>query len=88
MNLRYSLEKSEWGCDKVLYVGFIVTADTWYPDLKRIEALAARPPLKNLKDLHGFILVLSFYNRFLPFISDKIEPILTKLRGIERDHNR
>ena len=87
-NLRYSLEKSEWGCDKVLNVGFIVTTDTWYPNPKHIEALAARPPPKNMKELRGFISALSFYNHFLPFISDKIEPILTKLRGVEKDHSK
>ena len=84
LNMKYSLEKSEWGKKEVSYLGFKISPDTWYPDPARIEALVNKPPPSNLKELRGFIASLSFYNQWLPFIQHTIEPLLEKLRNLDK----
>ena len=87
-DLKYSAAKSEWGKREVRYLGYVITGDAWYPDPERITALTKRPPPQNLRELRGCIAALSFYNRFLPWVATKIEPLMEKLRGIEKEHRK
>ena len=87
-DLKYSAAKSEWGKKEVRYLGYVITGEAWYPDQERITALTSRPPPQNLRELRGCIAALSFYNRFLPWIATNIEPLMAKLRGIEKEHRK
>jgi len=84
LNMKYSIEKCEWGKTEVSYLGFRISPETWYPDPERIEDLVNREPPKTVKELRGFIAAPSFYNQWIPNAQNVIQPLLTKMRNLDK----
>ena len=77
--------KSLFGTTTVEYLGYSINAETRSPLPDRIEALMKREAPKTLKELRGLVSSLSFWNQFLPFMADKLEPLMEHLRGLQAD---
>ncbi|MCA9368054.1 DDE-type integrase/transposase/recombinase, partial [Candidatus Kaiserbacteria bacterium] len=82
-NCKISTEKSEFGVKEITYLGYRVNAHAYYPNPDRMSALLKRAPPTNLTEIRGLVSNLSFYNRFLPYLADLIEPFLVELRRLQ-----
>ena len=83
-NARISTEKSEFGVKEITYLGYRVNAECYYPNPERMEALLKRPAPDTLKGIRGLVSTLSFYNAFLPYLSDLLDPFLKELRELQQ----
>ena len=79
-----SLQKCEFGCSEVKYLGFVVTEKGLLMDEDKIKPILEFPTPTNFKQLQTFIGMTSWCRRFIPKFTEKMEPLHTLLRkGVE-----
>ena len=83
VGLKIGCKKSLFGTSKIDYLGFTINAETRAPMEDRIEALMKREAPTDLKGLRGLISSLSFWNQFLPFMANQLEPLMEHLRQLQ-----
>jgi hypothetical protein len=82
--LRVNKGKCTFGTARVQFLGFVVDADGLHPCKDKIEAITNTPAPRNLKELQAFLVLLNFYDRFLPQKATVAEPLYKLLlKGAE-----
>ena len=78
--LKMKLKKCEFFRVEVSYLGFIVSADGIKPDPSKVSAIQEMAPPTCVKEVRGFVGVVSYYRRFMPKLSALASPLydLTK----------
>ena len=69
-----NLEKCEFGCSEVKYLGFIVDEKGLLMDEDKIKPILEFPTPKNVKQLPEIIGMTSWYGRLIPKFSGIMEP--------------
>ena len=67
--LTINLEKCEFGCSEVKYLGFIVNEKGLLMDEDKIKPILECPTPKNMTQLQRIIGMTSWYRRFIPKFS-------------------
>ena len=79
-----SFEKCEFGCSEVKYLGFVVDEKGLQIDENKIVPIPEFPTPKNVKQLQRIIGMTSWYRKFIPKLSEIIEPLQIFVRkGVE-----
>ena len=73
--LKLEPKKCQFFCQRVTYLGHIVTADGVTTDPSKTEAVAKWPKPKTLKELRSFLGFCSYYRRFVSGFSKIAKPL-------------
>lgn len=73
--LRAHRDKCHFACQKVKYLGHILTPLGIQMDPEKIEAIQNRPPPQNVKQAMSFIQTCSWYRRFVANFAEVIQPL-------------
>jgi RNase H-like domain found in reverse transcriptase/Reverse transcriptase (RNA-dependent DNA polymerase) len=76
-----NLEKCQFGCDEVDFLGHCVTAAGIEPLNVHVEAVKNFPRPADKQDLQQFLGLLNFYWRFLPRAAAVLKPLTDALGG-------
>lgn len=79
-NLKIQLDKSEFLCKEVAFLGHVVTPEGVRPNPDKIKAIQNWPIPKNEKELRGFLGTLSYYRRFIRDLAKITRPMSQQLR--------
>eukprot|EP00112_Aurelia_sp_Birch-Aquarium-sp1_P005408 Seg1614.13 transcript_id=Seg1614.13/GoldUCD/mRNA.D3Y31 product="Retrovirus-related Pol polyprotein from transposon 17.6" protein_id=Seg1614.13/GoldUCD/D3Y31 len=69
-NLKLNLKKCEFVQDSVEYLGFVVDGNGVKPNPKKVEAVVSYEQPVNVEELHRFMGLLSYYQRFMSGVSN------------------
>lgn len=78
--LRLNLQKSEFGCSEIQYLGFLVNENGLQVDPSKVEPLLQYIAPKNIQGLRRLIGMASWYRRFIPNFADRIRPLTSLLK--------
>ena len=78
--LKMHPEKSDFAVNKVRFLGFYLSKDGIEADPSKVSAIRNTPTPTNTAQVRSFIGAASFYRRFVPNFSQKVNP-LNKLLG-------
>jgi len=62
------------------YLGFIIEPGKCHPDPEKVDCLRSYPTPKNVKHIQKFLGLIGFYRRFIPFFSEKAQPLIKLLK--------
>jgi transposase InsO family protein len=79
-NLRLKLQKCEFSQEEVRYLGHKISATGISPLPEKVRALVNAPAPENVSELKSFLGMIQYYQRFLPNLSTKLEPLHELLR--------
>jgi hypothetical protein len=79
-NLKIQLDKSEFLCKEVAFLGHIVTPEGVKPNPSKIKAIQDWPIPKNDKELRGFLGILGYYRRFVRDFARIVKPLTIQLK--------
>lgn len=79
-NLKIQLDKSEFLCKEVAFLGHLVTADGVKPNPDKVIAIKNWPIPKNETELRGFLGTLGYYRRFIKDFARIVKPLTNQLR--------
>ena len=65
-NLQLQFRKCKWGCIKLKFLGFIISADGIQMDPTKISTITNFPTPKTLKSFQSFLGLANFSVRFIP----------------------
>ena len=80
-NLRFSIEKCQFLCREVLYLGHYVSENGIRPNDEKILAVKNFPVPKKVKDIQSFLGLANYYRNFVPrfaYIADPLTKLLRK----------
>lgn len=79
-NIKLGRDKSVFNCAEIPFMGHLITRDGLKPDPAKVEAIKKMPKPSDVKSLQRFIGFVTYLSRFLPDLSDLLEPLrqLTK----------
>lgn len=83
-NLKIQLDKSEFLCKEVAFLGHLVTADGVKPNPDKVVAIKNWPIPKTETELRGFLGTLGYYRRFIKDFAKIVKPLTTQLRKGEK----
>lgn len=83
-NLKIQLDKSEFLCKEVAFLGHVVTPDGVKPNPDKIKTIQNWPLPKNETELRGFLGTLGYYRRFIKDFARIIKPLTNRLRKNEK----
>ena len=78
--LRLKRSKCVFMADEVTYLGFRISKEGISPLPEKVDAIQNAPPPENITQLKAYLGMLNYYNRYLPNLSDIIEPLHRLLR--------
>ncbi|GBG78711.1 hypothetical protein CBR_g27936 [Chara braunii] len=73
--LHLNLEKSEFGRDKVIYLGHRLSATRLEPEATKVEVIRKWPQPANVRELRSFLGLASYYRKFVPKFSIIARPM-------------
>lgn len=79
-NLKIQLDKSEFMCKEVAYLGHIVSNEGVKPNPAKIEAVKNFPIPKTQKEIKQFLGLLGYYRKFIPNFAKLTKPMTTCLK--------
>lgn len=79
--LKLSLDKCQFCCTSVNYLGHIVSRDGISTDPSKVEAVRSWPRPKNISDLRSFLGFSGYYRRFVKGYSQISYPLNQLLKG-------
>ena len=74
-NLQLQFRKCKWGCIKLKFLGFIISADGIQMDPTKISTITNFPTPKTLKSLQSFLGLANFSLRFIPNLAQVTKPL-------------
>ena len=80
-NIKLKPSKCHFGCEKVTFLGHVVSAEGTQPDPQKISAVKDFPVPRNMKQIRSFFILLGLCNYYRKFLRnfDKIAEPLNKL---------
>jgi hypothetical protein len=72
--------KCSFGASEVEYLGHIVSKDGAWVDRNKIEAMKDWPHPKTLKILHGFLVLMGYYHKFVQNYGKIVTPLTALLK--------
>jgi hypothetical protein len=72
--------KCAFGVSELEYLGHIVGKDGLRVDPKKIEVMQNFHHLKNLKTMHGFLVLAGYYRKFVKNYGKIVDPLTTLLK--------
>ena len=86
-NFKLQLDKCEFLCKEVGFLGHIITPEGIKPNPNKVEAIRTWPLPRNQKELRGFLGTIGYYRRFLKDLAKVVKPLTTLLqKDIEFKH--
>ena len=82
-NLTIGLDKCEFGCSEIKYLGFKVNERGLQIDDDKIQSILELPTHKNIKQLQRLIGMESWYRKSIPHFAEIIEPLNRLLKRIK-----
>ncbi|XP_054154595.1 uncharacterized protein LOC128953145 [Oppia nitens] len=79
-DLRLGIEKCEFLCKEVKYLGHIVSSDGIKPDEDKIKSVKAFPIPKKVRDVQSFLGLANYYRVFVQDYAFVAEPLTNLLR--------
>ena len=79
-NLKFSPSKSEIGAQEISFLGHTISPRGVKPDAKKVDALRKLPMPNNVSELRSLLGGLSYYRKFLPNLSRRLQPITRLLK--------
>src|SRR5262245_62372806 len=73
--LRLNPDKCEFVKSSLDYLGHIVSADGVQPNAQKVEAIAAMPPPKDIKQVRSFLGGISYYREYVPDVATLAAPL-------------
>ena len=73
-NLKISPSKSEIGAQEISFLGHAISPRGVTPDSKKVDALRKLPMPNNVSELRSLLGGLSYYRKFLPNLSRRLQP--------------
>jgi hypothetical protein len=87
-NLKVQLDKSEFLCKEVAFLGHVITPDGIKPNPSKIEAVQKYPLPKTTKEIKAFLGLVGYYRRFLLNFAKVVSPFTKCLKkGAKIDTN-
>ena len=66
--LELRLSKCKFACDQIDYLGYDITADGIRPSEDHVRSIRKYPVPQNVKQLHSYFGLCSYFRRFVPFM--------------------
>ena len=79
-NLKISPSKSEIGAQEIRFLGHMISPRGVKPDAKKVDALRKLPMPNNVSELRSLLGGLSYYRKFLPNLSRRLQQITRLLK--------
>ena len=73
--------KCEFFPEQIHYLGHILSRDGMRPNPRKIEAIRALKPPRDIKGLQRILGMFTYYREFIPHFAEYCEPLLELLRG-------
>lgn len=87
-NLKVQLDKSEFLCKEVAFLGHIITPNGIKPNPEKIKAIQAYPLPKSVKEIRAFLGLIGYYRRFIQNFAKVVQPFTKCLKkGAKIDQN-
>ena len=74
-NVKLSYEKSMFNRTEIPFMGHLITSEGLKPDPVKIDAVAKMAKPTDVKSIQRFIGFVTYLSRFLPDLSDRLEPL-------------
>ncbi len=74
-NVKFSYEKSKFHCEEIPFMGRLITSGGLKPDPAKIDAVVKMTKPTDVKSIQRFIGFVTYLSRFLPDLSDHLEPL-------------
>ena len=78
--LRAKLPKCAFFEDSVIYNGHRVDEEGIRPTEDKLEAIHRAPMAKNISELRSYLGLVNYYGKFMPNLSQMLEPLNTLLK--------
>ena len=79
-NMKISPSKSEIGAQEISFLGHTISPRGVKPDAKKVDPLRKLPMPNNVSELRSLLGGLSYYRKFLPSLSRRLQPITRLLK--------
>lgn len=79
-NLKIQLDKSEFLCRNVAFLGHVITPTGIKPNPLKIEAVVKFPIPKNVKEIKSFLGLIGYYRRFISNFAKVVSPFTKCLK--------
>ncbi|TMS36582.1 hypothetical protein L596_003715 [Steinernema carpocapsae] len=73
-------EKCEFFCDRIEFLGHVVSAEGISTSPEKVEAMLKMPAPKNLKEVKSFLGMVQYYGKFIPQLASIAVPLNTLRR--------
>lgn len=83
-NLKIQMDKSEFLCKEVAFLGHVVTPEGVKPNPDKVMAIKNWPIPKTETELRGFLGTLGYYRRFIKDFAKIVKPLTKPLRKGEK----
>lgn len=80
VNLKIQLDKSEFLCKEVAFLGHVITPEGIKPNPSKIEAVLKYPVPKTIKEIKSFLGLVGYYRRFISGFAKLTAPMTKCLR--------
>jgi hypothetical protein len=74
-NVKLKLKKCEFGKHECVFLGFLLDGKRVKPNPAKVEAVPGISVPRNVKELISFLGMVSYFRRFIPNFSDRVEPL-------------
>ncbi|XP_031343701.1 uncharacterized protein K02A2.6-like isoform X2 [Photinus pyralis] len=78
--LKVNVDKCKFLQGEIKYLGFVLTKQGLAKDKEKLQAINVIPYPTNMKELRSFIGMVNYYSRFVPKMSELLEPLYILLR--------
>ena len=83
-NLKIKLKKSFFFQPKVLFLGHMLSKEGISPNPEKVQKVKDWPVPSNVKEVHSFLGLASYYHRFIPQFTKWANPLHDLIRPIAR----
>ena len=74
-NIKLKPSKCHFGCQKVNFLGHVVTAEGVHPDPQKVSAVKEFPVPRNVKQVRSFLGLCNYYRKFVRDFAKIAEPL-------------